>query len=137
MSSTARAPGFIAGETILPYAALKVSTAADRTVLNATAQTDVIIGFADGSIRDPVADTTNHATAGETVRMQEGDVQLCQVKASATVTRGNFVAGDTAGKVTTPAGSSGAASVNWLATVSGTDTELIEVVRVAGGTKTY
>lgn len=93
-------PQFVAGGDIYPHRFLKISTAADFTALQATAN-DQIIGISGpGSNYPPLNDlvTTNkHATSGQPVDIN-GDGDACLLELGGTVTRGDRLKADSNGK---------------------------------------
>lgn len=92
MGSFSDTPSLVAGGTVAPYTAVKISgrNAGDQ----ATAITDFIVGVTDGSTRK--FDSANHAELGDGITLQGGAVVL--VKANGNTT--NIAAGDLL-KVTT------------------------------------
>jgi hypothetical protein len=86
MGSFSDTPSLVAGGTILPYRAVKVS--ARNTGVVAAANTDFIVGVTDGSTRK--FDSSNHCESGDTISLQGGDVVLVH----ATGNTVNIAAGD-------------------------------------------
>jgi hypothetical protein len=104
-------PSFLAGGTIAPARIVKLSTAADRTALQAAAG-DLPIGVAqEGQKRSPGlpgSDTTIAAEAGDEFNVY-GDGEVAVVEAGAAVTRGDWLKSDANGKAITAAPASGIA----------------------------
>jgi len=86
MSSFSDTPSLVAGGTILPYRAVKVS--ARNTGVVAAANTDIIVGVTDGSTRK--FDSANNAETGDSINLQNGDIVLVTANGSST----NIAAGD-------------------------------------------
>jgi hypothetical protein len=98
MSSFSDTPSLVAQTTILPYSAVKVTSAAgylrNAGAPAASPTADFVVGVADGSTRK--FDSANHAEAGDTIQLQNGDIVLAKCDGSSTA----VVAGDLL-KVTT------------------------------------
>lgn len=86
MSSFSDTPSLVAGGTILPYRAVKVS--ARNTGVVAAANTDIIVGVTDGSTRK--FDSANNAETGDSINLQNGDIVLVTANGNST----NIAAGD-------------------------------------------
>jgi len=86
MGSFSDTPSLVAGGTILPYRAVKVS--ARNTGVVVAAQTDIIVGVTDGSTRK--FDSSNHCETGDTINLQNGDIVLVTANGNTT----NIAAGD-------------------------------------------
>lgn len=86
MGSFSDTPSLVAGGTILPYRAVKVS--ARNTGIAVAAQTDIIVGVTDGSTRK--FDSSNHCETGDTINLQNGDIVLVTANGNTT----NIAAGD-------------------------------------------
>jgi hypothetical protein len=76
----------VAGGTILPYRAVKVS--ARNTGAVTAANTDIIVGVTDGSTRK--FDSSNHCETGDTINLQGGNIVLVTANGGTT----NISAGD-------------------------------------------
>jgi hypothetical protein len=86
MSSFSDTPSLVAGGTILPYRAVKVS--ARNTGVVAAANTDLIVGVTDGSTRK--FDSANNAESGDSINLQSGAIVLVTANGNST----NIAAGD-------------------------------------------
>jgi hypothetical protein len=86
MSSFSDTPSLVAGGTILPYRAVKVS--ARNTGVVAAANTDLIVGVTDGSTRK--FDSANNAESGDSINLQSGAIVLVTANGNTT----NIAAGD-------------------------------------------
>ena len=104
-------PSFVAGGTIAPGRAVKISTAADNTVLQGAAATDPCFGIAKRSMRDAPgltgSDNAVAANAGEACEVY-GPGSVAPAIAGAAITRGARVSSDANGKVIT------AVSTSWI-----------------------
>jgi len=130
MSSTVAG---IAGGTIRPFRVVYVSTAADNTLLEASAVTQqTVCGVTDGSTLQ--FDSSSHATTGLPVSLQDGIIQY--ITAGAAITRGARVEVTTAGKVITETTTTGNAAFAWVALESAVaDGAVIRCVRALNATK--
>ena len=118
----------IAGGTIRPFRLVYVSTAADNTVLEASAVTQqTICGVTDGSTLQ--FDSTSHATTGYPVTLQNGPVVY--------ITAGGArVEATTAGKVITETATTGNACFAFVALESAVaDGAVIRCVQCLNATK--
>jgi hypothetical protein len=95
MGTFSDTPALTASATIAPWRFVKISGVNQGAA--ATATTDIVIGATDGSTLS--FDSTNHATSGDPITLQGGDVLLIQ--ASATITAGDRVGPTTGGKAVT------------------------------------
>jgi len=112
MSSYADTPAVIAGGNISPFRVVKASTAADNTVLQASAVTEQsIVGVTDGSLS--AFNGTYHAVAGDPVSLQGGKVVI--IEAGAAITRGARLEVDSNGKVITETTTTGNACFAFIA----------------------
>lgn len=123
----------IAGGTIRPFRLVYVSTAADNTVLEASAVTQqTICGVTDGSTLQ--FDSTSHATTGYPVTLQNGPVVY--ITAGGAITRGARVEATTAGKVITETATTGNACFAFVALESAVaDGAVIRCVQCLNATK--
>lgn len=100
-------PQLVAGGDIYPCRFVKLSAAADFTVLQADANAEVIGIAQEGSRKPPLSDLITDmkaAEAGDSVKMfTDGDV--CLLEAGGTVTRGDLLKADANGKGITVASS--------------------------------
>lgn len=91
-------PGLQAGGTIRPFRAVKLSTAADWTGLEADAN-EAVIGITDGNTRGPVTDvdaTPAAAIDGDQISLQSG--ALLEIEYGGDVVRGDNLKSDADGK---------------------------------------
>lgn len=112
MSSFSDTPSLVAGGTILPYRAVKVS--ARNTGVVAAANTDFIVGVTDGSTRK--FDSANNAETGDSINLQNGAIVLVTANGATTnIAAGELLIATTAGVFVkgTPATSTFAASRAW------------------------
>lgn len=86
-------PNCISGGNILPNRALKFSAA--NTVIAATAATDVVVGFSDGSLR--YQDATYNAIAGEAVSVQQPYEVFAYCTTASGISAGSKLSATTAG----------------------------------------
>ncbi len=96
-------PQLIAGGTIYTCRFVKVSTAADDTCLQGSANCETIGISQSGSNKAPLSDvvSTNYAAeSGETLEIY-GDGDVCLLEAGAVITRGALLASDGNGCGTT------------------------------------
>jgi len=107
MSSFSDTPSLVAGGTILPYRAVKVS--ARNTGVVAAANTDIIVGVTDGSTRK--FDSVNNAETGDSINLQNGDIVLVTANGNST----NIAAGDLLMATTSGAFVKGAAATTTFA----------------------
>ncbi len=94
----------VAGGTIAPCRFLKVSAAANQTVLQATAATEKLFGvsgdYQKGTPGLTGSDAAVHAVAGDSVQVWR-DNDVCLVEAGAAVTAGDFLTSDSVGRAVT------------------------------------
>lgn len=93
-------PQLISGGDIYPHRFLTLSTAADFTGLQATANSRIIGVSGPGSNYPPLSDlvaTNKHATAGQPVDLK-GDGEVVQVQAGSAIAAGDRLKADTDGK---------------------------------------
>ena len=128
MGSFSDTPALIAGGTIAPFRFVKASTAADDTGLQAAEITTPILGVSDGSTNGPTS--ANHATTGQPITLQGGDVVL--VEAGGNITRGAMVQSDADGKAVTAASTAGLNYQGYVALQSGSSGLIIRIQRIAG-----
>ena len=128
MGSFSDTPALIAGGTIAPFRFVKASTAADDTGLQAAEITTPILGVSDGSTNGPTSG--NHATTGQPITLQGGDVVL--VEAGGNITRGAMVQSDADGKAVTAASTAGLNYQGYVALQSGSSGLIIRIQRIAG-----
>lgn len=94
MSSFSDTPSLVAGGTILPYRAVKVS--ARNTGVVAAANTDFIVGVTDGSTRK--FDSANNAETGDSINLQSGAIVLVTANGNtANIAAGDLLIATTAG----------------------------------------
>lgn len=86
MGSFSDTPSLVAGGTILPYRAVKVS--ARNTGVVAAANTDFVVGVTDGSTKN--FSSSNHADSGDAISLQGGAIVLVFANGAST----NIAAGD-------------------------------------------
>lgn len=94
MSAFADTPSLVAQTTVLPYSAVKVTSAAGylrNSGAPATSPTaDFVVGVADGSTKS--FSSSNHAEAGDTINLQSGDIVLVKANgASVAIAAGDFL----------------------------------------------
>lgn len=128
MGSFSDTPALIAGGTIAPFRFVKASTAADDTGLQAAEITTPILGVSDGSTNGPTSG--NHATTGEPITLQGGDVVL--VEAGGNITRGAMVQSDADGKAVTATTTSGLNYQGYVALQSASSGVIMRIQRIAG-----
>lgn len=93
MSSFSDTPSLVAATDIKPYSAIKVSSTAGylrnsgSPATNPTA--DFVVGVADGSTRK--FDSAFHASAGDTINLQGGDIVLVKSDGTTAITAGDFL----------------------------------------------
>jgi hypothetical protein len=97
MADFGSTPNLVAGGTISPFRMVRLSAAADFTGLQADANSKLVVGVTDGSVRR--FDATEHAIAGDTISLQPTDT--VQVTSSAAITRGALLTSDANGKAVT------------------------------------
>jgi hypothetical protein len=103
-------PGFIAGGTLAPYTAVKLSTSADGTVVVGAAGTDPVIGIVQGAIKTfpgiVGSDDAISAIAGDQVKvaMTPGEVAYALAGTGGS-TRGAEMECDANGALVVAAGS--------------------------------
>lgn len=118
MSINGQILNLTASGTIAPYRAVKVSGV--LTGAAATAGTDGVIGYTDGS--GPLYSSSDAATSGQVIQLQQG--RFFQVESGAGVTAGVYVMPTTGGKVITLTGA-GAFSGTVACQTSGADGDII------------
>tara|TARA_R110000803_G_scaffold23906_5_gene58208 strand:+ start:2562 stop:2963 length:402 start_codon:yes stop_codon:yes gene_type:complete len=108
-----RSPPVISGGTIRPARIVKLSTAADNTVLEAAAATTLVYGVAQEGTQDAPTDgaSVNAAEAGDQVEIHTMG-ESCLVEAGATFTAGVQLMSDSSGRAIT------ATAGNYVAGVS-------------------
>jgi hypothetical protein len=94
MSTAGHTPNFIAEEAIYPFRCVKVGTLPFKAVPS-TANPEILLGVTDGSIQ--TFNGTYHATAGQTISLQNGE--FVQLTASGSITVGDTLIATTDGKV--------------------------------------
>lgn len=94
MSTAGHTPNFVAEEAIYPFRCVKVGTAPFKAVPS-TANPEILLGVTDGSIQ--TFNGTYHATAGQTISLQNGE--FVQLTASGSITVGDTLIATTDGKV--------------------------------------
>lgn len=129
MASGFSPPGFqfVAGGNITPSRIVKISTAADNTVLISASATSPNIGIAQqGTRRAPgTGDDDGYAAiAGENIQVFSGSC-MAPVEIGGTVTRGDALTSDSAGRAIATT-TEGDVIIGW-ATESGVVYDLIQV----------
>lgn len=94
MSTAGYVPNFKANGTIYPFRVVRMGASA-FTALTADSPTQIVLGVTDGSTR--AFDSTEHATAGGLVSLQNG--RFVQVTAGGTFAVGDLLKASTDGKV--------------------------------------
>lgn len=94
MSTAGHTPNFVAESSIYPFRCVKVGTAPFKAVPS-TANPEILLGVTDGSIQ--TFNGTYHATAGQTISLQNGE--FVQLTASGSITVGDTLIATTDGKV--------------------------------------
>lgn len=94
MGSFSDTPGLIASGTILPRRFVQPYTGGDNAGAQADGVTNKILGVTDGSTR--AFDSANHATAGDKISLQEGDI--IEIEAGGAFNSGVFLQPDSNGK---------------------------------------
>lgn len=123
MSAFSDIPSLVAGGTVAPYRFVRVS--ARNTGVVATAGTDFIVGVTDASTKS--FDSADHATTGDPLNLQGGNVVL--VQSSAAISAGDRVTATTAGKAVTTTTAGNKAYGIALEPAGGAD-EIIRVFRL-------
>lgn len=127
MGSLTNTPALIATGNIDPGVAIKVATSADFSGTQASAVTDIIIGFSDNSEN---SDGTYHAAAGDPITLQQGPVY--HVRAGAAITRGALLEIDSTGRVITQTTTTGMTTQAWIAIQSAAAAgDIIEIMAVS------
>ena len=112
MGSFSDTPSLVAGGTILPYRAVKVS--ARNTGVVAAANTDFVVGVTDGSTKN--FSSSNHAEDKDAISLQGGAIVLvCANGNTVNIAAGDLLLATTAGAFVkgTAATASFAASRAW------------------------
>jgi len=132
MGSFSDTPALIAGGTIRPYRFVVASTSADNTGVEASDGTTAVCGVADGSTRR--FDSANHATTGDAITLQGGDVVLVQCHTATVPTRGALVQAHTDGTARVADTASGPARrfQGYVALEDGASGRIIRIQKVAG-----
>lgn len=94
MSTAGYVPNFKANRTIYPFRVVRMGASA-FTALTADSPTQIVLGVTDGSTR--AFDSTEHATAGGLVSLQNG--RFVQITAGGTFAMGDLLKASTDGKV--------------------------------------
>lgn len=94
MSTAGYVPNFKANGTIYPFRVVRMGASA-FTALTADSPTQIVLGVTDGSTR--AFDSTEHATAGGLVSLQNG--RFVQITAGGTFAMGDLLKASTDGKV--------------------------------------
>ena len=125
-------PALIAGGTIRPYRFVVASTSADNTGVEASDGLTAVCGVADGSTRR--FDSTSHATTGDAITLQGGDVVLVQCHTATVPTRGALVQAHTDGTARVADTASGPARrfQGYVALEDGASGRIIRIQKVAG-----
>lgn len=113
----------LAGGTIRPNRFVKVSTAADNTVLEADAN-ERVCGVCYGSSEDFTS--TSHVTSGNQCMIRAGGI--VEIEAGGSITRGALVKSDADGKAV--AAATTGTTLQWVAgeaLESGADTKMIKI----------
>lgn len=122
-------PNLQAGGNIFPFRFVKLSTSADFTGLQASAEGDYPIGVTDGSIyQATVLNATGyHAISGTPITLQPSNTVQIEIGTGG-VTRGGFLESDADGKGIAAAGT-GAVSA-YVALESGAAGDIIRAFRI-------
>jgi len=131
MGSFSDTPALIAGGTIAPFRFVAMSSSADDTGVQASADTDKIVGVSDGSTNGPLSG--NHATVGQPITLQGGANGTVLVECAGNITVGALVETDSSGKaqaITTTAGTT--RYHGFVALQGGAAGRIIRVQRIAG-----
>lgn len=137
MGSFSDTPALIANGTVNPYRFVRIETTAgspttvnDNYGLQASAASDNVVGVSDGSTRR--FDATAHATAGDPITLQGGDVVL--VECGGAVARGGRVQTDSDGKAVSAVVTAGPAFryQGYVALETGASGQIIRICRNGG-----